>query len=104
MYRFTFFLTWALLEVSGQLWVGPRVGLNNVETRKFLNLPGLELRPLGRPPTALFRQAETNFHLHVPVAVSLGGRANSTYYRLPETGWTPWALQIFYCFISRRSE
>jgi hypothetical protein len=29
--------------------VGPRVGLDDVEKRKFLNLSGLELRPLGRP-------------------------------------------------------
>jgi hypothetical protein len=28
--------------------VDPRVGLDNVEKRKFLTLPGLELRPLGR--------------------------------------------------------
>jgi hypothetical protein len=26
-----------------------RPGLDDVEKRKFLNLPGLELRPLGRP-------------------------------------------------------
>jgi hypothetical protein len=26
------------------LWVDPRAGLNNVKKRKFLNLPGLELR------------------------------------------------------------
>jgi hypothetical protein len=30
-------------------WVGPRTGLDNVEKREFLTLPGLELRPLGRP-------------------------------------------------------
>jgi hypothetical protein len=29
--------------------VGPRAGLDDVETRKFLTLPGLELRPVGRP-------------------------------------------------------
>jgi hypothetical protein len=29
-------------------WMGPRAGLGDVEKRKFLNLPGLELRPLGR--------------------------------------------------------
>jgi hypothetical protein len=33
-------------------WVGPRAGLDNVEKRKFLILPGLELRPPGRPPVA----------------------------------------------------
>jgi hypothetical protein len=30
-------------------WVDPRVGLDEVEKRKFLTLQGLELRPLGRP-------------------------------------------------------
>jgi hypothetical protein len=34
-------------------WIGGRVGtravLDDVEKRKFLTLPGLELRPLGRP-------------------------------------------------------
>jgi hypothetical protein len=29
-------------------WVGPRAGLGDVEKRKFLTLPGLELRPLSR--------------------------------------------------------
>jgi hypothetical protein len=28
---------------------GPRSGLEDVEKREFLTLPGLELRPLGRP-------------------------------------------------------
>jgi hypothetical protein len=30
-------------------WVNLRAGLDDVEKRKFLTLPGLELRPLGRP-------------------------------------------------------
>jgi hypothetical protein len=30
-------------------WVGPSVGLDNKKTWKFLTLPGLELRPFGRP-------------------------------------------------------
>jgi hypothetical protein len=30
-------------------WVGPRAGLDDLKKRKFLTLPGLELRPLGRP-------------------------------------------------------
>jgi hypothetical protein len=30
-------------------WVDPRAGVNDLEKRKFLTLPGLELRPLGRP-------------------------------------------------------
>jgi hypothetical protein len=29
--------------------VGPKTGLDEVEKRKFLTIPGLELRPLGRP-------------------------------------------------------
>jgi hypothetical protein len=29
--------------------VGPRAGLDDVEKKKFLTLPGLELRLLGRP-------------------------------------------------------
>jgi hypothetical protein len=29
-------------------WVDPRAGLDDVEKRKFLILPGLELRPLSR--------------------------------------------------------
>jgi hypothetical protein len=29
--------------------VDPRAGLDDVEKRKYLTLPGLELRPLGRP-------------------------------------------------------
>jgi hypothetical protein len=30
-------------------WVGPRTGPDVVKVRKILVLPGLELRPLGRP-------------------------------------------------------
>jgi hypothetical protein len=30
-------------------WVGPTTGLDDVEWRKILPLPGLELPPLGRP-------------------------------------------------------
>jgi hypothetical protein len=30
-------------------WVDPRAGRDDLENRKFLNLQGLELRPLGRP-------------------------------------------------------
>jgi hypothetical protein len=29
--------------------VGPRVGVEDEEKRKFLTLPGLEIRPLGFP-------------------------------------------------------
>jgi hypothetical protein len=30
-------------------WVAPRAGVDDVERRKFLPLPGLQLRLLGRP-------------------------------------------------------
>jgi hypothetical protein len=30
-------------------WVGPRAGVDDVEKRRFLSLPGLELQPLCRP-------------------------------------------------------
>jgi hypothetical protein len=63
------FLTWALVgdewsasrtgrftsgeKAPGTYWIGgwvdPRAGLDDVEKRKYLTLPGLELRPLGRP-------------------------------------------------------
>jgi hypothetical protein len=39
-------------RAPGTHWIGcwgdPRVGLDDAEKRKFLTLPGLELRPLGR--------------------------------------------------------
>jgi hypothetical protein len=31
------------------IWVGSRAGMDEAEKRKFLTLPGLELRTLGRP-------------------------------------------------------
>jgi hypothetical protein len=36
-------------------WMGPRFGLDNVEKRKLLSLPELELRRLGRPAQSLYR-------------------------------------------------
>jgi hypothetical protein len=32
--------------------VGPRAALDDVEKRKFLTLPGLELQPVGRPASS----------------------------------------------------
>jgi hypothetical protein len=31
------------------MWMSPRAWLDDVEKRKFLTLPGLEVGPLGRP-------------------------------------------------------
>jgi hypothetical protein len=38
-------------------WLGPKCGLGDVEMRKYLTLPELQLRPLGRPAhsQALYR-------------------------------------------------
>jgi hypothetical protein len=74
MYRFTFFFISVLVgsewsgshtgrftpeeRSSGADWiggyVGHRDGLADVEKRKFLTLPGLELRPLSRPARSQF--------------------------------------------------
>jgi hypothetical protein len=40
-------------------WVGPRAGLDDVEKRNVLSLPGLELRRIRRP-------ARTEFNSLVP--------------------------------------
>jgi hypothetical protein len=54
----TFIASKAVVKSSGERdrgthwivgWVNPRADLENVEKRKFLTLPGLELQPLGRP-------------------------------------------------------
>jgi hypothetical protein len=34
-------------------WVDPRAGLDNMKKRKLLIVPGLEIRPLGRPALPL---------------------------------------------------
>jgi hypothetical protein len=39
--------TWGTQWIG--VWVDPGVGLDNLENRKFLTLPGLELRTLSRP-------------------------------------------------------
>jgi hypothetical protein len=44
-------------------WVGPRAGMDDVEKRKFLTLPGLELRPLDRPA-----RSQSLYRLRYPVS------------------------------------
>jgi hypothetical protein len=67
-------------------WVGPRAGLDDVEKRKFLTLPGLEIRPLGRtfgsqslyrlrypgsfPPTTVFLNTSKSIFRHECVCAS----------------------------------
>jgi hypothetical protein len=54
-------------------WVDPRVGLEYVEKRKFLTLPGLELRPLGRPARSQslyrVRYLESYFEMYILLAI-----------------------------------
>jgi hypothetical protein len=42
--------------------VGPRAGLDNVEKRTFLTLPGLEIRPLSHP-------ARTDYAMPAPTTL-----------------------------------
>jgi hypothetical protein len=46
-------------------WVGPRAGLDDMEKWKLLPLPGLELRPLGRPACSqsLYRLSYPGSHI-----------------------------------------
>jgi hypothetical protein len=56
-------------------WVDPRAGLDDMEKWKFLTLPGLELRPLGRqslyrlryPGSYLPRETDENDKKRQPV-------------------------------------
>jgi hypothetical protein len=43
-----------------------RAGLDDLEKRKFLTLPGLELRPLGRPAVA---SRYTDYAIPAPIRV-----------------------------------
>jgi hypothetical protein len=49
-------------------WVDPRAGLDDLEKRKFLILPGLELRPLGRPTSSqsLYRLRCSGYNFELP--------------------------------------
>jgi hypothetical protein len=47
-----------------------RAGLDDLENRKFMTLPGLELRPLGRPAEIMFK-----IYKHVKYVDPLLGKA-----------------------------
>jgi hypothetical protein len=53
-------------------WLGPGAGVDDVEKRKLLNLPGLELRPLGRPARSqsLYRLRYPGPYLYVYITVN----------------------------------
>jgi hypothetical protein len=55
-------------------WVDPTAGLANVEKRKFLTLPGLKLRPLGRPARSqsLYRLCYPTKHTNFRILSSFG--------------------------------
>jgi hypothetical protein len=57
--------------------VDPRAGLDDVENRKFLTLPGLELLPLGRPV-----RSQSLYRLRCPGSMTLTGRCNRLHERL----------------------
>jgi hypothetical protein len=46
--------------------VGLRTGVDDMEKRKFLTLPGLELRPIGRPARSRYT------HYAIPAPSSVG--------------------------------
>jgi hypothetical protein len=48
-------------------WVDPGAGLDDVEKRKFLTIPVLELRPLGRPARShsLYRLRLCTLHIRI---------------------------------------
>jgi hypothetical protein len=58
-------------------WVNPRAGLDHLERRKFLTLPGLELRPLRRPA-----RSQSLYRLSYPgsfatnISTELGAESN----------------------------
>jgi hypothetical protein len=53
-------------------WLGPRTGLDDVE-RRILHLPGLELRPFGRPARSqsLYRLRYSGSPVHFNTAVKI---------------------------------
>jgi hypothetical protein len=56
-------------KVPGTQWiegcVGPGAYMGDMEERKFLTLPGLELRPLGRPARNICNKRVQNSEQHL---------------------------------------
>jgi hypothetical protein len=48
-----------------------RAGLDDLEKRKYLTLPGLELRPLGRPAHSFFFRLLVGDGVHMEVHAAL---------------------------------
>jgi hypothetical protein len=68
--------------------VDPRASLDDVEKRKFLTLPGLDLRSLNRPAScqSLYRLSYRAI-LHSYATFAQNGKSNKSVERLA-TGWT----------------
>jgi hypothetical protein len=92
MYRSTFSSPRHWLQVNGQLHVpaslpplvrrldGPKVGLDDLEKRKFFTLPGLELRPRRRPVAV-----PAHHHCYMRCETASSERTDLWYFRV---GWS----------------
>jgi hypothetical protein len=106
MYRATFFLASELVggewSASGPCrftprertpgthwiggWVNTRAGLDDAEKRKFLTVPGLELRPLGRPT-----RSQSLYRLRYPVLRCDNVLRDGCRVSQPQTGTSSWS-------------
>jgi hypothetical protein len=78
--------------------VDPRGGLDEVEKRKFLTLPGLELRPLGRPARnqSLYRLSYPGSRVdYLLLIVSLMGLRRLYIQNLKERNWKNMFVNTF---------
>jgi hypothetical protein len=62
-------------------WVGPRAGLDDMKKKEFFTLPGLELRPLGRPA-----RSHSLYRLRYPGS-RLFSKTSQKCYQLCHLGW-----------------
>jgi hypothetical protein len=70
--------------------VGPRAGQDNLEKRKFLSLPGLELRSLGRPA-----RSQSLYRLRYPGSIVLGTRWKWAVSFTPLPLYPRWTSHLF---------
>jgi hypothetical protein len=66
--------------------VGPRAGLGEVDKKKSLTLPGLELRPLGRPA-----RSQSLYRLNYPGSSCRMGAVGSVVSQEYRGGGVRWA-------------
>jgi hypothetical protein len=80
-------------------WVGPRTGLDDVEKRKFLNLLGLELRPIAHSSITI-PDVRTSNPTSRTVSLHMTGKSNVTDYAMlaslsTSSLWT----QVYFWFV-----